>query len=557
MDKVVRCAIYTRKSTEEGLELEYNTLEAQRDAGRNYIMSQKHQGWIEIPEHYDDGGFSGGTLDRPALQRLIHDVEENKVDMIVVYKIDRLTRSLLDFSKLIETLDKHNCSFVSVTQNFNTYDSMGRLTLNVLLSFAQFEREVITERIRDKIAASKKKGLWLGGITPFGYDLVDKKLFINEEEAKVVRLIFEQYKLHQSELYVVNLLKEKGIKAKLRTTNHGRISPEFTHARINIILRNPVYMGKIRHKDQIYEGQHEAIISEKLFQEVQEIRRENASQPLSMRRFNENSILKGILYSGLSQVAMVTTQSNKNNKVYVYYTSLDAVKEGYGKCKLGNIPAGTIEAFMFSKIKPILQSPKVISLVLCDILNDNPNIDANKIIEVLKTDYDSFINAMEKTIKRKLLVSLVKKVELFPERAIIIFTDLAVNLMTEQERNNFGIDHNKTAVFPLEIRRGRQGHKRICDAGQISDERIIQHIAQAFQWQHEIDVRGISIERLASEKRKSRSYVGKIIKLTHLCPDIVKSIFEGKLPDKVRIMDLIEGDIPILWEDQKKKYGFA
>ena len=189
--KIIRCAVYTRKSTEEGLDKEFNTLEAQREAGENYIKSQKNLGWVLIPEYYDDGGYSGGTLKRPALQRLLSDVQDGKVDMIVVYKIDRLTRSLLDFSQLIKTLDAHECSFVSVTQNFNTCDSMGKLTLNILLSFAQFEREVSAERIRDKIAATKKKGMWTGGSVPLGYDVENKKLVVNPEEAKVVQYIFE------------------------------------------------------------------------------------------------------------------------------------------------------------------------------------------------------------------------------------------------------------------------------------------------------------------------------------------------------------------------------
>lgn len=208
--KKVRCAIYTRKSTDEGLDKEFNTLEAQREAGANYILSQKHQGWVLLDERYDDGGFSGGNINRPALKRLIHDVEAGKIDMIVVYKIDRLTRSLADFSKLIEVLDKHKCSFVSVTQNFNTYDSMGRLTLNVLLSFAQFEREVGAERIRDKVAASRKKGMWMGGKVPFGYMLINKHLEINPTEAEIVRLIFNKYSACKSERDVCTFLKAGG-----------------------------------------------------------------------------------------------------------------------------------------------------------------------------------------------------------------------------------------------------------------------------------------------------------------------------------------------------------
>lgn len=221
--KTIKCAIYTRKSTDEGLDKEFNTLEAQRESGENYIKSQMHQGWQIIEKHYDDGGFSGGTLKRPALQELLQDVENGEVNMIVVYKIDRLTRSLIDFAKLVEVLDRNQCSFVSVTQNFNTYDSMGRLTLNVLLSFAQFEREVITERIRDKVDASKKKGMWMGGNIPIGYDAINKKLVINSKEAPVVKLAFEKYLVLRSEVAVANWLNLNGY-TTMSKGNNGKFN---------------------------------------------------------------------------------------------------------------------------------------------------------------------------------------------------------------------------------------------------------------------------------------------------------------------------------------------
>ena len=217
--KQIRCAIYTRKSTDEGLEKEFNTLEAQREAGENFVMSMNHQGWVILHDHYDDGGFSGGNLKRPALKRLMADVEKGKVDMIVVYKIDRLTRSLLDFAQLVQTFEKNNCSFVSVTQHFNTCDSMGKLTLNILLSFAQFERELGAERVRDKIAASKKKGMWTGGPTPLGYDIKEKKLIINQEEAEVVKFIFDDYLKTKSQLQTMKNVNEKGYKPNLLLLN--------------------------------------------------------------------------------------------------------------------------------------------------------------------------------------------------------------------------------------------------------------------------------------------------------------------------------------------------
>ena len=240
----IKCAVYTRKSTDEGLEKEFNTLEAQREAGENYVKSQKHQGWVLIKEHYDDGGFSGGNMNRPSLQRLLKDVAAGKVNMIVVYKIDRLTRSLTDFAKMVDVFDKYHCSFVSVTQNFNTADSMGRLTLNMLLSFAQFEREISGERIRDKVAASKKKGIWMGGCVPYGYQPINRKLVIKPEEAKVVKFMFEKYLEYKSPQAVGELLEE----AEMKT---------FPRASIARMLQNPIYMGKIKHQDKLYDGQHD------------------------------------------------------------------------------------------------------------------------------------------------------------------------------------------------------------------------------------------------------------------------------------------------------------
>ena len=243
----IKCAIYTRKSTDEGLEKEFNTLEAQREAGENYVKSQKHQGWILVDEHYDDGGFSGGNMKRPALQRLFKDIELGKINMIVVYKIDRLTRSLVDFSKMVDIFDKYHCSFVSVTQNFNTSDSMGRLTLNMLLSFAQFEREIGSERVRDKTAASRKKGMWTGGTVPFGYRSVNKKLEIEPNEAEAVKFMFEMYIKYKSAMAVCKLLTEKGYRA-------------FRRDAVLRMLKNPIYEGKIKYKHELYDGQHQAII---------------------------------------------------------------------------------------------------------------------------------------------------------------------------------------------------------------------------------------------------------------------------------------------------------
>lgn len=270
----VRCAIYTRKSTEEGLEQEFNSLDAQREASEAYIKSQKHEGWEVIPTAYDDGGYSGGNMDRPALAQLLADIETGRVDVVVVYKVDRLSRALSDFARMVEIFDKHGVSFVSVTQSFNTTTSMGRLTLNVLLSFAQFEREVTGERIRDKFLASKKKGMWMGGPQPLGYDVVDRKLIVNEAEAEIIRFIFDYYisKSNDQPLHLIlDELKSRGYKNKSYTRKRGDHieGKDFTITQIYNILSNPLYNGKTKHKHEVYEGEHAAIIDDNLWQQVQ------------------------------------------------------------------------------------------------------------------------------------------------------------------------------------------------------------------------------------------------------------------------------------------------
>jgi DNA invertase Pin-like site-specific DNA recombinase len=293
----LRCALYTRKSSEEGLEQDFNSLDAQREACEAFVTSQKREGWILLPEMYDDGGFSGGTLERPAFQRLLADVSAGKVDVVVVYKVDRLTRSLSDFAKIVEVFDKNGVSFVSVTQQFNTTSSMGRLTLNILLSFAQFEREVTGERIRDKIAASKKKGLWMGGMPSLGYDVNDRKLVINEEEAKTVRHIFRRY----LELKSVRLLKADldahGIVSKAREASDGSAygSKPLARGALYLMLQNRVYRGETVHKDNSYPGEHDAIVDEHLWNEVQVILRTNRIERADGRTDNRPSMLAGLL----------------------------------------------------------------------------------------------------------------------------------------------------------------------------------------------------------------------------------------------------------------------
>lgn len=347
----MRCAIYTRKSSEEGLEQEFNTLHAQREACEAYIASQRSQGWALIREHYDDGGISGGTLERPGLKQLLADIEEGLIDVVVVYKIDRLSRSLMDFTRLVEAFDLNNVTFVSVTQSFNTTTSMGRLTLNILLSFAQFEREVTGERIRDKIAASRKKGMWMGGPVPLGYKVKDRRLVINRAEARIVRMVFEQFVKTGSGTLLTRELRKSGI-----VTKRGKpISKGYIYR----LLNNRVYIGEAVHKGQSWPGQHKRIITRKLWDKVHAILQESPRKRASNTRAQTPALLKGLLF-GPDGAAFSPSHTRKGSRLYRYYVSQTVLKHGAGTCPVGRVPAGEIEAAVINQVRAIFRQPEVI-----------------------------------------------------------------------------------------------------------------------------------------------------------------------------------------------------
>jgi DNA invertase Pin-like site-specific DNA recombinase len=347
----LRCAVYTRKSSEEGLDMEFNSLDAQREACESYVASQRQEGWVLVPEYYDDGGFSGGTLERPALQRLIADIEAGKVDIVVVYKIDRLSRSLMDFAKLVEVFDRKGVTFVSVTQSFNTTTSMGRLTLNILLSFAQFEREVIGERIRDKFAASRRKGMWMGGWAPLGYDVKDRKLVVNEPEAAVVRRIFERVAKGNSVTTIARELTAEGFRNKCgRALDKGRIYK---------LLNNRVYVGDAVHKGTAYPGEHEAIIPKALRDKVQATLSESPRLRANRNRAQTPALLKGLIF-GPDGRAMSPTHTRRGDRLYRYYVSQTLIKGGAVDAGVARLPAGEVEAAVIDQIRALLRSPEVV-----------------------------------------------------------------------------------------------------------------------------------------------------------------------------------------------------
>ncbi len=362
----VRCAIYTRKSTEEGLEQEFNSLDAQREAGEAYVKSQQHEGWIGLPSQYDDGGYTGANMDRPALRRLLADIEAGKVDCVVVYKVDRISRSLLDFARIMETFERHNVSFVSVTQAFNTGTSMGRLILNVLLSFAQFEREMISERTRDKIAAARRKGKWSGGMPILGYTVVDTKLVVDDAEADRVRQIFHMYLEHQSLLDVVKQLNKRGWRTKRWTTRKGKARGGrlFDKNALHQLLTNVAYIGKVKYKDEVHEGEHEAIIDTALFTEVQSLLQRNGRSGGRAARNKHGALLRGLLRCEACDCGMSHTYSAKGNRQYRYYVCQRAQQRGWQECPSPSVPAGEIERFVVDQIKCVGRDPLVIKETL-------------------------------------------------------------------------------------------------------------------------------------------------------------------------------------------------
>ncbi|WP_374429967.1 recombinase family protein [Tabrizicola sp.] len=348
----LRCAVYTRKSSEEGLEQEFNSLHAQREACEAFIASQRSEGWVLVRDQYDDGGISGGTLERPGLRQLMADIEDGLVDVVVVYKIDRLSRSLADFAKLVEVFDRNGVTFVSVTQSFNTTTSMGRLTLNILLSFAQFEREVTAERIRDKVAASRRKGMWMGGVPPYGYRVENRKLLIYEESAAHVRWIFARFLEIGS---ATELAREVG-KRGIRTPRGNRIDKKYIYR----LLSNRAYIGEAVHKGDSYPGEHDAIIDQETWDRVHAILTESPRKRAARTRADTPALLKGLLF-GPDGAAFSPTHTRKGGRLYRYYVSQTVLKHGAGACPVGRVPAGEIEAAVVDQLRAVFRQPEIVA----------------------------------------------------------------------------------------------------------------------------------------------------------------------------------------------------
>ncbi len=551
MSKRIRCAIYTRKSTDEGLEQEFNSLDAQREACDAYIQSQRGQGWVAIKKQYDDGGLSGGTMNRPALQSLLTDIENHKVDLIVVYKVDRLTRSLMDFSKIIENLDASDVSFVSVTQQFNTASSMGRLTLNVLLSFAQFEREVTAERIRDKIAASKKKGMWMGGLSPLGYNAVDKKLVVDKDEAKVVRTLFGRYLKLGSVRKLKQEADRQGLTTKKRKSG-GRCSGglAFSRGHLYQLLHNPVYIGEVAHKGKTYPGQHDAIVDRKTWDTVQKMLDDQAPARTSVANTKQQCLLTGLAFDEQGD-RLSPSHSRKDGRRYRYYIS-HRLMQGGDKSDGWRIPADQLDGAVLMELRKFLEDGIQIANALYgsdarpDRVQDAVSA-AVKVSEEIEKDHKQARQLIERVnIDGKQL------------RIQVSLTNLSDCIGAADAVNDGSI------ILQTPITFGRRGvESKIILPGAAKapspDNGLIDLVSNSYQWAQRIFKREVtSVREISLKDNIDEADVSRFLPLAFLAPDILETILSGAQPIKLTSEKLKRlRKLPQSWEEQRKLLGFS
>lgn len=563
-----RCAIYTRKSHEEGLEQEFNSLDAQREACEAYITSQKHEGWKTLPNYYDDGGISGATMERPALQRLLKDIAEGRIDVVVVYKVDRLTRALSDFAKIVDTFDAANVFFVSVTQQFNTTTSMGRLTLNVLLSFAQFEREVTAERIRDKIAASKKKGMWMGGNLPLGYDTEDRKLVINQTEAETVRHIFQQYVELGSVASLQTSLKSDGIVSKIRTSSEGKQMGGVPIARgaLYHLLQNRIYLGEITHKGSNYPGEHQAIIDHGLWDQVQVRLKENRCEQRSGHITKSPSLLTGLLFDDEGH-RMTPSHANKKGRRYRYYIS-NTLASGTrtAKDKGRRLPAREIESLVTERLYQYLSDEtSMLDAVAPDIncLKDQESFLVK--IRELRERWSK----LEFIELRQILLILIVQVDVFEDHIDIQIDKNALLLLNKETGIPRGLKADRknasTEILQIPAKLKRTGMElkllvegtSVRDSSQKPDRSLVRLLAQAKMFQdHALRNGTLIVKQLAAEVGVSDTFFTRVLRLNYLAPDIVEDILTGRqLPGLTAKKLIAASRLPLNWQDQRQLLG--
>ena len=556
---VQRCAVYTRKSSEEGLEQDFNSLQAQREACEAFIKSQAGEGWRLVKTAYDDGGISGGTMDRPALQRLLSDIDEGRIDTVVVYKVDRLTRSLADFAKMVEIFDAHQVSFVSITQQFNTTTSMGRLTLNVLLSFAQFEREVTGERIRDKIAASKKKGMWMGGFCSLGYDIRDRRLVVNQEESKLVRHIYKRY----LELGSVRLLKHdldrRGIVSKIRISKSGARSggSSFSRGALYALLANPIYMGEIRHKKVRHPGQHEAVVDRETWEKVQRRLRDQTARDGTPKIKAARNTLTGKLFDENGEPLYSTGAKGRHGGRYRYYVSRELVRRGgssVGKDKSWRLAALELEQSVVVSARSILNDHAAIATTL-----QEAGVSSAEIQSVLKIADAKSALLESGPQAASMIAELVKRVDLRKNGMEILMNLESLLPLDSAVRRAAMLTF--TRFVPLRMKR-RGVAMRLVIGGGVStrktDPILLKAVARGHKWFNElVSGRARFTREIAAREGVNERFVRRLIPLAFLSPAIVQAIAEGRQPTDLTGEALSRGiEIPLEWTKQNAALGF-
>lgn len=547
----IRCAIYTRKSSDEGLEQEFNSLDAQYEACANYIASQRHEGWKLSKERYDDGGISGGTIDRPGLQQLLADIDAGRIQMIVVYKIDRLTRSLADFAKLVDRLEAANCSFVSVTQSFNTSTSMGRLTLNVLLSFAQFEREVTAERIRDKIAASKKKGLWMGGVCPLGYDKDPKPqartLVVNPKEADVVKTLFDLYREHGCLRTVEQKAHAQSLVSKRHVFKTGRVTGghSFSRGQIYHILRNPIYLGMIRHKEKVWPGLHPAIIEQGVWDQVQDLLTQASQRKRggglidnTSKRVAGGSILIGKIFDEKGD-RLTPTHTVKNKRKIRYYVSNRLISGGVDPSGW-RLPAQDLEQKILNIIADHIES-----CVRNYTLTINPQLHAAEHVQDQAKLWLKSLRSDGAEVCR----DFIESIHIKPG-------ELQVKLSSEVLATGIGVEANlvseglKDFSVPWSMRRRGVESKIIIGLPKAEpDQNLIRALARSHLWVQEMK-EGIAPGEIARKQGVTTSYIRAVSKLAFLSPRVQKAILSGNLTPEFTTNKMTHMKIPLDWQRQ-------
>jgi DNA invertase Pin-like site-specific DNA recombinase len=567
----LRCASYTRKSSEEGLEQAFNSLHAQREACEAYIRSQRHEGWVCLAQHYDDGGLSGATMDRPALQQLLADIQANKIDAVVTYKVDRLTRSLADFAKIIEIFDAKDVSFVSVTQQFNTTTSMGRLTLNVLLSFAQFEREVTGERIRDKIAASKKRGMWMGGVPPLGYECRDHKLIVVPREAETVQHIFRRYASLGSVRLLQQELDAAGIRSKswISTAGNSRGGKPLARGALYLMLQNRIYRGEIVHKGQYYPGDHEPIIDQALWDEVQARLAANAVERRSGGRMKHPSLLAGLVFDSEDH-RMTPTHAIKKGTRYRYYVSRPLINESRANAPDAlRIPASDIERLVVTRIGQFFSEPARLSDALAAHIRTAAQQRqllqrAAELAASWSTLTAAQLRTMLTAMVQRIVVGLDRvDIQLVPSRIAAALRDRSPSPSAEGCAES---DERPIVLsVPAQLRRVGLGIRMLIAGAdspgraEKADPKLIKLIARAHLLSNRLAESGSEyLADVAQAEGLTSSYFTRVLRLTYLAPDITRAILDGRHPRDLTAQNLLaHSRLPLSWPEQRRVLGVA